>query len=143
MIRLTSIQQALRLKDTIPELAIKRAIQFMGDGYDPEEHGHIIVIQDGDDLTQIKEIGEDGLFVDDIPNFEFIEAFVDGDQVTFELVCQLDDSKTQGAHPMRHNLPFLKTRIIKRQKDLLYLKMDFLPLVGKHLKDNQRGPLGE
>ena len=103
MIRLTSIQQALRLKDTTPELSIIRAIQFMGDGYDPEEHGHIIVIQDGDDLTQIKEIGEDGLLVDDIPTFEFIEAFVDGDQVTFERVCQLDDSKTQGAHPMRHN----------------------------------------
>ena len=142
MIRLTSIQQALRLKDTTPELSIIRAIQFMGDGYDPEEHGHIIVIQDGDDLTQIKEIGEDGLLVDDIPTFEFIEAFVDGDQVTFERVCQLDDSKTQGFTPCGIT-PFLKTRIIKRQKGLLYLKIDFLPLVGKHLKDNQRGPLGE
>ena len=94
MIRLTSIQQALSLRGTIPELAVIRAIQFMGDGYIPEEHGHIIVIQEGDDITQIKEIGDDGLFVDDVPTFEYVEAFLDGDQVTFELVYQLDDSRT-------------------------------------------------
>ena len=94
MIRIYSIQQALSLKGTIPELAVIRSIQFMGDGYSPEEHGHIIVIQEGDDITQIKEIGEDGLFTDDIPNFEFVEAFADGDQVTFELVFLLDDSRT-------------------------------------------------
>jgi hypothetical protein len=41
MIRLTSIQQALSLRGTIPELAIIRAIQFMGDGYIPEEDGSI------------------------------------------------------------------------------------------------------
>ena len=99
MIRITSIQQALSLKGTIPELAVIRSLQFMGDGYSPEEHGHIIVIQEGDDITQnelthIKEIGDDGLFIDDIPTFEIVEAFVDGDQVTFELVYQLDDSRT-------------------------------------------------
>jgi hypothetical protein len=94
MVRLTSIQQALSLRGTIPELAIIRAMQFMGDGYDPEQHGHIIVIQEGDDITQIKEVGEDGLFDDDVPTFEYVEAFVDGDQVTFELVYQLDDSRT-------------------------------------------------
>ena len=99
MIRLTSIQLALSLRGIIPELAIIRSIQFMGDGYDSEEHGHIIVIQEGDDITQnklthIKEIGDDGLFTDDVPNFEYVEAFLDGDQVTFELVYQLDDSRT-------------------------------------------------
>ena len=71
-----------------------RSIQFMGDGYSPEEHGHIIVIQEGDDITQYQGDGEDGLFIDDIPTFEFVEAFVDGDQVAFELVFQLDDSRT-------------------------------------------------
>ena len=99
MIRITSIQQALSLKGIIPELAVIRSLQFMGDGYSPEEHGHIIVVQEGDDitqnkLTQIKEIGDDGLFIDDIPTFEFVEAFADGDQVTFELVFLLDDSRT-------------------------------------------------
>ena len=99
MIRLTSMQQALSLKGTIPELAVIRSLQFMGDGYNPEEHGHIIIIEEGDDITQnkltkIKEIGDDGLFTDDVPNFEYVEAFLDGDQVTFELVYQLDDSRS-------------------------------------------------
>jgi hypothetical protein len=94
MIRIYSKDQALSLRGTIPELAIIRSLQFMGDGYNPEEHGHIIVIQKGDDITQIKEVGEDGLFVDDVPTFEYVEAFVDGDKVTFELVYQLDDSRT-------------------------------------------------
>ena len=94
MIRLTSIQQALSLRGTIPELAVIRSTQFMGDGYDPEEHGHIIVIEEGDDINHIKEIGDDGLFTDDVPNFEYVEAFLDGDQVSFELVYQLDDSRT-------------------------------------------------
>ena len=94
MIRITSIKQALSLKGVIPELAIIRSLQFMGPGYQAEEHGHIIVVQEGDDITRIKEIGDDGLFIDDIPTFEFVEAFTDSDQVTFELVYQLDDSRT-------------------------------------------------
>ena len=98
MIRLTSIQQALSLRGTIPELAVIRALQFMSDGYSKND-GWIVVMQEGDDitqnkLTQIKEIGDDGLFTDDVPNFEYVEAFLDGDQVTFELVYQLDDSRT-------------------------------------------------
>jgi hypothetical protein len=32
-------------------------MQFMGDDYSPEEHGPNIVIQGGDHLTQITEIG--------------------------------------------------------------------------------------
>ena len=65
----------------------------MGDGYSTED-GWIVVLEEGDDITQIKEIGEDGLLTDDVPNFVFVEAFLDGDQVTFELVYQLDDSRT-------------------------------------------------
>ena len=61
MIKLTSIAQALSLKGTIPELAVIRAIQFMSDGYSPEEHGHIIVIQEGDDISKVSEIGPNGL----------------------------------------------------------------------------------
>ena len=98
-IRIFSIEQALSLRGTIPELAVIRSIQFMGDGYIPEEHGHIVVVQEGDDITQnklthIKEIEPNGLFTDDVPTFEYVEAFLDGDQVTFELVYQLDDSRT-------------------------------------------------
>ena len=93
MIRLKSIQQALSLRGTIPVLAVIRAIQFMSEGYRPED-GHITVAQEGDELTQIKEIGDDRLFTDDVPTFEYVEVFLDGDQVTFELVYQLDDSRT-------------------------------------------------
>jgi hypothetical protein len=91
MIRITSIDQALALRGTIPELAIIRSIQFMGDGYSPEEHGHIIVMQEGDDI--IKEIG--GIFDDDnLPAFEIIESFVDGESVVFEILFALDSDRT-------------------------------------------------
>lgn len=93
MIRITSIEQALSLRGSIPNLAIIRSIQFMGDGYSPEEHGHILVIQEGDDITQIKEIG--GIFDDDnLPAFEIIESFVDGENVVFEILFALDSDRT-------------------------------------------------
>ena len=95
MLRLRSIQDVLNHKDTIPTLAYIRGVQFLGsEGFDPEIDGWIVVLEQGDDITQIKEIGDDGLFTDDVPNFEYVEAFLDGDQVTFELVYQLDDSRT-------------------------------------------------
>ena len=95
MLRLRSIQDVLNHKDTIPTLAYIRGVQFLGsEGFDPEIDGWIVVLEPGDDITQIEEIGDDGLFTDDVPNFEYVEAFVDGDQVTFELVYQLDDSRT-------------------------------------------------
>ncbi len=94
MIRLTSIAQALSLRGTIPELAVIRSLQFMGDGYDPEEHGHIIVVQGGDDIIQIEEVGTDGFFVDDVPTFECVESFVDGDRVVMEIVLAIDCDRT-------------------------------------------------
>jgi hypothetical protein len=66
----------------------------MGNGYNPEEHGFIIVMQEGDDITQIKEIGPDGLFDEDVPAFEFVEAFVDGGSVVFEILFALDSDRT-------------------------------------------------
>ena len=89
MIRLTSIQQALSQKGTIPELAIIRAIQFMGDGYDPEEHGHIIVIQADEDFSEFTEIDS---FTED--NYEYIEAFIEDDHIVYEAVFQIDNSRT-------------------------------------------------
>lgn len=85
MITLTSISQAQSLKGTIPELAIIRSLQFMGDGYMPGRDGHIIVIQQGDSLAHI--------FVP-LKNAEFIEAFVEDDHIVFEAVVQIDDSMT-------------------------------------------------
>jgi hypothetical protein len=94
MIRIYSIKQALSLRGTIPELAVIRSIQFQGDGYFPIDHGYIVVLESGDALTQIEEIGTDELFDDGVPVFEYVEAFVDGNQVTYEIVVQLDDSRT-------------------------------------------------
>ena len=84
MIRSTSIQQALSLRGTIPELAVMRSLQFMGDGYSPEEHGHIIVIQEGDDINHIIELDD----------CEYIETFVDADRIVYDAVLQIDNSKT-------------------------------------------------
>ena len=95
MKRLKSLQDVLDHKGTIPTLAYIRGIQFCGSqGYQADIDGWIVVMQEGDDITRIKEVGDDGLFTDDVPDFEYVEAFLDGDQVTFELVYQLDDSRT-------------------------------------------------
>jgi len=94
MIRIYSIKQALSLRGTIPELAVIRSIQFMGDGYNPIDHGHIVVLESGDDITQIEEIGADGLFIDDVPAFEYVEVFMDGENVVFEIVMALDSERT-------------------------------------------------
>lgn len=78
MIRIFSIDQVLTLRDIIPELAVLRSIQFMGKGDIPEEHGHIIVIQEGDDISQATEIGPNGLHDEyALPTYDFVEAFVD------------------------------------------------------------------
>lgn len=89
MIRLTSIQQALSLRGIIPELAVLRSLQFMGDGYTPEEHGHIIVIQSDEDFAEFTEL--DSMSVDDC---EYIEAFIEGDRIVYESVFQIDNSRT-------------------------------------------------
>ena len=93
MIRIYSIKQALSLRGKVPELAIIRSIQFQGDGYDPIDHGHIIVLEQGDTLQDIEEIGalhdEEGL-----PNYEYAEAFVENGQAVYEVVFQIDESRT-------------------------------------------------
>ena len=94
MLRLKKLQDVLDHKDNIPTLAYIRGLQcFSNPEFKADIDGWIVVLEKGDLLTQIKEIGN-GLFDDDVPTFEFVEAFVDGDQVTFELVYQLDDSRT-------------------------------------------------
>jgi hypothetical protein len=89
MIRITSIEQALALRGTISALAIIRSLQFMGDGYSPEEHGYIIVLQANEDLLEINGIGNSPDF-----DFEYIEAFIEDDHIVYEAVFQIDNSRT-------------------------------------------------
>ena len=99
MIRLTSARQALNLRGTIPELAVLRMVQFEGeDGrYDPEEHGFIVVFQEGDDpVRSFPEFGEQGLLTasEDWPLFDYVESFQEDNQTIFEAVTHLDDERT-------------------------------------------------
>jgi hypothetical protein len=93
MIRIYSIKQALSLRGTIPELALIRSIQFQGEGYCPIEHGHIIVMEPGDKLSSIPEVGplhdEEGC-----PAYELIEAYTENGLVVYEVAFQIDDGRT-------------------------------------------------
>lgn len=95
MIRIRSIPQALALRGTIPELAIIRARQFMGEGYDPDLHGHIVVLDKSEGLSSIPELGVDALIDDEgLPTYDIIDAHQEGGQIIYEIVFQLDDSRT-------------------------------------------------
>jgi hypothetical protein len=95
MLRLLSRQQALSLRGTMPELALIRSQQFQGAGYSPEEHGHIIVMEAGDDIAEIPEVGPEGLYdADGLPHFEFVEAFIEDDRLIYEVVIVIDNSRT-------------------------------------------------
>ncbi len=99
MIRLTSARQALNLRGTIPELAVLRMVQFEGqDGrYDPQVHGYILVVQEGDDISKIPEMGPDGLFeiIDsERSSFDYVEAFDENGRTIFEIVIPLDNERT-------------------------------------------------
>jgi hypothetical protein len=95
MIRILSIDQALQLRGTIPDLAILRSQQFQGEGYIPEDHGSIIVIEAGDDLRQVPELAPDGLYDSEgYPLYEYIEAFIENGRVVYEIVFAIDNEKT-------------------------------------------------
>lgn len=97
MIRIFSSTQALALMGIIPEIAVTRSLQFQTNGYSPEEHGYILVIQEGDNLSHVTEISPDGLVLydeDDNPSYEYIEAFWENGHVVYEVVFQIDDSRT-------------------------------------------------
>jgi hypothetical protein len=93
-IRIFSIEEAMRLKDKIPRLVQIRSRQFQGPGYNYESHGYLIVLEAGDDITQIKEIGEDGLFIDDVPTFDTIETYLDVDGAVMEVIVAVDNERT-------------------------------------------------
>jgi hypothetical protein len=97
MIRIFSSKQAFELEGIIPEIAVIRSLQFQTNDYSPEEHGHIVVIQEGDNLSLVTEVSPDGLVLcdeDDYPTYEFIETFLENGRVIYEVVFQIDDSRT-------------------------------------------------
>lgn len=76
MVKLTSVAQARQLSGVVPALAVERMVQFEGDDgcYDPEEHGYIMVLEEGDLIERdFPILGEDGL--DAILEGEWLSPF--------------------------------------------------------------------
>jgi hypothetical protein len=99
MIRLTSAHQAQELRGQIPILAITRMEQFEGsDGnYDPDVHGHIVIIGDGDDIVTLREISDMGLLAildPECPGYEFLEAHEEDGQTVWEMAVAINDERT-------------------------------------------------
>lgn len=99
MIRLTSACQACALRGQIPELAVLRMVQFEGEdgSYDPATHGHILVLQEGDDIALVPELGPDGLLevIDsEWASYDYVEAFAEDGRTVFEMVIALDNDRT-------------------------------------------------
>ncbi len=99
MIRLTSAQQARSLHGKIPSLAITRMEQFEGcDGrYDPERHGHIVVLGAGDDIVTLSEVSDSGLLAvldPECPGYEFLEAYEEDGRTVWEMAIAIDEERT-------------------------------------------------
>ena len=97
MIRLKSSRQALSLKGKIPEVAIVRMTQLEGTDklYEPDAHGYLIIIEEGDDIEAIPEAGERGLLTlldDEDP--EYVSHSIEDGQRIYELVMAIDNEKT-------------------------------------------------
>jgi hypothetical protein len=99
MIRLTSAEQARSLAGHIPQLAVTRMEQFEGtDGrYDPAVHGHIVVLEPGDDIAALPEIGANGLIdvIDaECPGYEYIDLSIEDGRRVYEMVIAIDADQT-------------------------------------------------
>ncbi|EAT16956.1 hypothetical protein HTZ97_07255 [Desulfuromonas acetoxidans] len=99
MIRITSTQQAESLKGILPELVIKRMQEFEGtdDIYDPDIFGYLIWLEPGDDLTQLTDLAQGGLY-DLLDNewlgFEHVELHREVGRDIYEMVVAIDADKT-------------------------------------------------
>jgi len=93
-IRIYSFDEAKRLKDKVPKIVLTISKTFQGNGYDSERDGYLIALEPNDDITLIKEIGEEGLFIDGVPTFEFVSTHWDGDTAWMEIVIALDSERT-------------------------------------------------
>jgi hypothetical protein len=99
MLRLRSAQEAKQLAGRIPALAVLRMVQLEGnDGrYDPECHGYVVVLEDGDDVSDLPEVSADGLLSvldPEWPGYEFLEAFDEGGKTVWEMAVAVDEEKT-------------------------------------------------
>lgn len=98
MIRITSVQQAISLGDRVPAIVLTRMKQLEGnDGvYDPEIFGYLIWLEAGDDLTNIPDVAEGGLY-DLIDNewlgFECVARHEEKGRIIFEMVVAIDANK--------------------------------------------------
>jgi hypothetical protein len=94
MKRLKSLEDVLDHKDTIPSLGYIRGLQcFSNPEFKADIDGWITILEEGNSLTQITEIGVNGN-ADILDHCEFVESFVDVDRLVFEVVFQLDDART-------------------------------------------------
>lgn len=94
MIRLKSLQDVMDHKDTITPLGYLRGLQFCGSqGYQADIDGWIVILEAGDDITQIKEIGING-YGDLLDCYEFVETFVDDDRIFYEIAIQASNTMT-------------------------------------------------
>lgn len=99
MIRLKSSSQALSLRGKIPDIAIVRMTQLEGTDklYNPDAHGYLIIIEEGDNVESINEAGEQGLltFLDDegLSPFEFVASSIENGRKVYEAVLATDNEK--------------------------------------------------
>lgn len=98
MIKITSAQQAERLRGVVPEVVITKMKQFEGDDdvYDPDIFGYLIWLEKSDDLSQIPEVGENGLLGilnDEWQGFEVIDLHVNWGRIIYEMVVAIDADK--------------------------------------------------
>ncbi len=99
MIKLTSYQQALQLVGQIPSLAALRIQQLEGDsGYDPDSHGHIVVLEPGDNIHDVPAFGYD-------PLIEYSRYVIENEQRVYEIVVAVDDEKMIGIIAVDELLP--------------------------------------
>lgn len=95
MIKLTSAAQARRLAGKLPAIAVERMVQFEGyDGcYDPEEHGYILVLEEGDQIeSEVPMLGESELLavLDDGESlFEYVFFVRENGRRVFEATVPL------------------------------------------------------
>jgi hypothetical protein len=99
MIRIKSYADALALRGVVPEIVIERMGQFEGDDglYSPEIHGHLVLLQEQDDISALPEVGPNGLLDvlgDDGGGYEFIDVVIENGKRVTEMVIQIDADKT-------------------------------------------------
>jgi len=111
VIRIKSSPQARAMRGRIPEIVIRRMVQFEGnDGkYDPDAHGYLMLVESSDDLEPpLPEIGGSRLLSmpeSDWPPVEYVRVLETGDDPLFEVVVPVDNEKAIAVFIPDHLLP--------------------------------------